>query len=411
MGLAWTLLGVSFIFVPLASTRPRGQRPRRQKGALDRIAAATAALSITPAPAPAFQIATDVARRGQIVTRTLLLVVFQFVLMSLGFITTSFGLILRESATSRDTIPLEVAARWFGLVAVYLLFIGISGGVQKSIRNQHPRFFAEHHLLRSLELISTLRQGTPDGSGGPVDVDQARQDLIAEFGVVATYLRRYIGRRRPFLGPEARGNARQRATEIARTMTAYQEVALYGSMEDIFSLAPEVWRSLVALAEQRLGDLPRVGGAPRSDEVHKHGLGVSPECDDDTATRLDEQPFRQRSGKFQPEDVDVLRRAMSRIYTTAASADPVLTGAEYPPERRPNIDYHRPETAWREIFKDLENGAVEDPYRRLLTCALESHPANPVLRELAIRYGLPVPRNRALPRTGNPTPRFRWPRF
>jgi hypothetical protein len=367
-------------------------------------------MGITPTQSSADQISDDVARRGLIVTRTLLLLIFQFVLMSLGFIAAWAGVIIRDSRGLRDEIPFQQQARALTLIPLYLLFIGIAGGIQKSIRNRHPRLFAEHHLLRALELISTLRPGTAHGRR-PVDVDQIRQNLVAELGAAATHLRRHIGRRRPRLDPTARDNARQRAAEVARTISGYQEAALYGSMEEVFSLATEIWRNLVALAEQRLGDLPRPAEASRSSEISEHRHAMSPESADSTATNPDDRPFQPRSGKFLPEDVEALRREMSHIYTTAASAAPVLNGAEYPPERRPNIDYHRPETAWREIFKDLENGAVENPYGRLLACALEAHPANQILRDLASRYGLPVPRTRVRSRTGHLTPRFRWRRL
>lgn len=392
--------------MPLVSTRPRNPRPRRQKGALERISRATAAMSITPDPAPTAQIADDVARRGQIVGRTLLLVIFQFVLMSLGFATVSIGIILRDSATPWDTFSLETTAREISLLAIYLLFIAFAGGAQKSIRNQHPRFFAEHHLLCSLELISTLRRGRP-GGGDLLDVDRIRQNLVGEFGVVATYLRRQFGRRRSSLEREARDNARQRAAELARTMAAYQGVVLYGSLEEIFALAPEIWKTLVALAEQRLSDLPRVHGASFSD-----GIGTLSEDKSNFAARSDGSPLRPISDGFQPEDVDTLRRELSRIYTTTASAKPILRSIEYPPERRPNIDYLRPEAAWHQIFEDLQNGAVAgDPYILLLAYALESNPANPTFRSLALQYGLPALRTRAPRRTVPLVRRFRWPIF
>jgi hypothetical protein len=103
---------------------------------------------------------------------------------------------------------------------------------------------------------------------------------------------------------------------------------------------------------------------------------------------------------------------MARIYTSSAGADQVLTRVGYPREQRPNIDYHRPDVAWGEIFHNLEIGIVEDPYRRLLGSALETYGANPVLVDLAQRYDLPIPSERGPFRSmPGSKPRIRRPLF
>ncbi|SQD96481.1 effector-associated domain EAD1-containing protein [Parafrankia sp. BMG5.11] len=390
--LAIILLGLSLAFVPFASSRPRSTRRRQQHKARVRVAAVASAMGTTGLPS-ADQIVDHVAKRNKIVARTQVLLLPPIIVMLLGISVSLCGIILRDHARSPDGIPLSTLGSVFGLTAAFLIFFGASEGVRRWIWNQNPEFFATHHLLHAIELMLKLR---PDASadGGTMDISQVRRDIVAELGQAARYVRRLIGRRRPFVGPEELDNARERAAQLARAISSQQETVIYGSLAEIFPLVPAVSRSLAALVEQRFGDLPLSGGVRLPADADERTRGAHGGTDDNRTDGSGELPHQSSSGRFRPEDVDTFRREIAQVYTTTASAEPMLTRAGYPRERRPNIDYHHPEAAWEEIFRDLGNGIIEDPFRTLLASALESYPANPIFTELAHRYDVPVPPSR-----------------
>lgn len=318
-----------------------------------------------------------------------MLAVLPFFIISLGFFLLFCGLLLRGYVDSPENIPPKTAGRLLALTAIYLFFLGVSVGIQRWVWNRHPDLFAAHHLLCALELMLKLRPNTSE-NGDSIDISQVRRHTVTELGQAAKYMKRMIGRRHPFVGPVELDNARKRATQIAGAISGYQETVIYGSLAEISPLIPAVSRSLAALVEQRFGDLPR-NGASLPDDPGEYEGGAPERNPDSRADSSGERPHQPPSGNFRPDDVDTFRQEMARIYISTADAEPVLTRAGFPRERRPNIDYHQPDVAWEQIFRDLENGIIEDPYRTLLARALESYPANPVFTELAHRYDLPVP--------------------
>ncbi len=85
---------------------------------------------------------------------------------------------------------------------------------------------------------------------------------------------------------------------------------------------------------------------------------------------------------------DRFLRELARIYHTSVLASLVLdkTFPDYGRERRPNMDATRPIAGWNQILRDFDDGAVEEPYPRLLAVVLDEHPGNPVFGELAEKY-------------------------
>ncbi|WP_261562482.1 effector-associated domain EAD1-containing protein [Frankia tisae] len=317
------------------------------------MAGVAGALAARPDLLPAERVVGVVARCDRIVVRTRLMLIVPFAVLSIGFLLTAEGVLLRDFARSHGDVPLVTMFRVLVAMEAYVLFLAAAVGVQRAVWNRHPDLFAAHQLLRAIEQMSTLRTdaaGTADGhgdghgdaagrdGGGDVDVGQVRQDVVAMLGQSARYVRRLIGRRLPFVGREELVDVRLRATELAQAISGHQKVLVYGSRDE--SMRPAVDRT------------------------------------------------------FRPDDIELLRREVARIYTSSAAADQVLSRLEYPREQRPNIDYHRPDVAWQEIFHDLELGIVEDPYRRLLAGVFEMYNANLVLVDLAHRYDLPVPSRR-----------------
>lgn len=419
VNLALILFVGSMLASPFASARPRGRRQRQQRRAHERVARALVALAAGPELLPASRVADVVAHRGRIVVRTHLMLIVPFAAMTIGTLLMAEGVLLRDFARSHGDVPALTMFRVLRVFAVYVLFLAVAVAVQQSVWNRHPDFFAAHHLLRALEQMALLRPdvagldaGRGDAasrSGGDVDVDQIRQDVVATLGQSARYVRRLVGRRLPFVGRAELADVRRRAAELAQAISGHQKMVVYGSQQEIVALIPTVAETLAALVEQRLGDLPGAGSAEvagRVRDVGQAGLATA----GPPARRPGEGVSSPTGRAFQPDDIELLRREIARIYPTSVAADQVLARVGYPREQRPNIDYHRPDVAWHAIFHDFEVGIVEDPYRRLLTGALETYGANVVLRDLARRYGVSVPPGYApLSRTANARRWFRLP--
>ncbi len=368
LGLAPAVLGLSIFAIPLAAARPRGasrRQLRRARARLDVVAGALgAAVPLPSDPLPADLVVDSVARRGRLVARTLVLSLPPFAIMSVGFLLTCWGILLRDSARS-DSVPMIACVRVLVVALAYLLFLAAVVAIQRVVWNRYPRYFAAHSLLRTLEILLSL---TADGAG--VDVDKVREDGIATLGQSARYLRRLVGRRVPNMARAELVDVRQRAAELSAAVTSHQRVLTYGSREEIVAVVPMVARTLAALVEHRWPG-PGPGPEPGPGPV-ENGNGAG---------------GRDWNG----DDVDRLQHELATIYTTAGSADPLLSPLGYGPERRPNIDHHSPAVAWHQIFHEFRQGAVVDPWPRLLAGALAARPANAVLVELARDHCVPLP--------------------
>jgi Effector-associated domain 1/Trypsin-like peptidase domain len=77
--------------------------------------------------------------------------------------------------------------------------------------------------------------------------------------------------------------------------------------------------------------------------------------------------------------------ALAEVFTTRSRIDGVLDDLGVSPGRRP-LAAGTTEEAWRFVFHELDSGAVEDGYRRLLEQAIRRYPHNPTFRALAVRY-------------------------
>lgn len=92
-----------------------------------------------------------------------------------------------------------------------------------------------------------------------------------------------------------------------------------------------------------------------------------------------------------PTDRNSLVRAMARVFPTDARARTVLDSLEFPAELIPSAGDGMPLAMWTAVLRELDNGAVADPYPRLLSAALSDYPHNPTFRQLGARLGLALP--------------------
>ncbi len=164
MGLAPVLLAGSALLAPLASARPRGTRQRQQRRARARVARATGALAVRLDLLPADRVVDVVAQRGRIVVRTHLMLSVPFAVMSIGFLLTSEGVLLRDFARSHGDVPLLTMSRVLVVMAAYLIFLAAAVGVQRSVWNRHPDLFAA--VAGTLAALVEQRFGDlPRGAG------------------------------------------------------------------------------------------------------------------------------------------------------------------------------------------------------------------------------------------------------
>ncbi|GAA0970607.1 hypothetical protein GCM10009555_019790 [Acrocarpospora macrocephala] len=82
---------------------------------------------------------------------------------------------------------------------------------------------------------------------------------------------------------------------------------------------------------------------------------------------------------------------LANIYSTVARADLILDSIDFPPQRRPSFA-DTAESAWNDIFREINNGIVQAGYRGLLEHALRVYGNNPHLQRLRDHYLRPSPR-------------------
>ncbi|WP_239374772.1 toll/interleukin-1 receptor domain-containing protein [Frankia sp. Cj5] len=82
-----------------------------------------------------------------------------------------------------------------------------------------------------------------------------------------------------------------------------------------------------------------------------------------------------------------LLHACARVAGTAAAAGMLLDQAGYPREYRPSWPGMTPVHWWYQVFAELDNGVIADPFRRLLRAALRVYPASPAFTAIAEHHG------------------------
>jgi len=96
----------------------------------------------------------------------------------------------------------------------------------------------------------------------------------------------------------------------------------------------------------------------------------------------------ERDLPLSPDGVNALQDELMRIFSTEDRARAFLRYAGFPagliPEWRTGYDF------WGTVFSELANGAMETPYRRLITVALRQYGSNEVLQGL-LRTDQPSP--------------------
>jgi ubiquitin-protein ligase len=92
--------------------------------------------------------------------------------------------------------------------------------------------------------------------------------------------------------------------------------------------------------------------------------------------------------QLSPEERDDLLIACADLFDDQRPTERILGRIGFPVGRRPSWTDTTAEDVWAEIFRDLDRGILECPYRRLIAAALRSYGANPVLLDLARRHGL-----------------------
>ncbi|CAO5151002.1 putative Effector-associated domain-containing protein [Frankia sp. AiPs1] len=385
IGLAFLALGLCAMLLRVPPERPRPASPKRLRRARARSLAASMRLaSLTTAPThpvgplPVELLASDVAWHDQLVGRSRLASLPPFLVMSLGFLVASTGVLLRGFATPGGP-ALDTAVGQAALVAVYLLFLALAVGLQRRWSNSHPRVFAVHHLLRTVELCLPLAEsrsiaGADVHGDGPVDIDLVRRHGVMALGQSSRFLYRMFGQRQPGLGAAELASVRRRATALERVVRGIQETFVSASSSEVIAAIPKISDFLSAVVNQRFTDLP--GG-------HERDVAIDAPSEVG-ASASDSLPVGMRS-----DDMEVLRRELAELYPTSESADVLLTRIGYPRARRMSIDHHGSDEAWHGIFRALGQGAVADPYRRLLAGALAKDPTNSVLLALARRYDVP----------------------
>ncbi|WP_322753578.1 toll/interleukin-1 receptor domain-containing protein [Frankia sp. Cas3] len=78
----------------------------------------------------------------------------------------------------------------------------------------------------------------------------------------------------------------------------------------------------------------------------------------------------------------------AKIAGTEGATGMLLDRIGYPRGYRPGWQGTIPVHWWHQVFAELDNGIVVDPYHRLLEAALDLYPANPVLTTIAGRHDI-----------------------
>jgi hypothetical protein len=94
----------------------------------------------------------------------------------------------------------------------------------------------------------------------------------------------------------------------------------------------------------------------------------------------------ERDIELSDKERDELFLAVAEAFHTRVAADSLLRRIGYPAASLPT--FSRSRDFWAEVVLDLDNGVIDQPYRRLLVGALRVYAANPVFRAMAARHGL-----------------------
>lgn len=83
-----------------------------------------------------------------------------------------------------------------------------------------------------------------------------------------------------------------------------------------------------------------------------------------------------------------LQEELARIYSRSESVEHFLDQIGFPLERIPIFRPGEGESFWSKIFTELDRGAIDSPYRRMLETALGQHESYRDLTDLARRYSV-----------------------
>jgi len=109
----------------------------------------------------------------------------------------------------------------------------------------------------------------------------------------------------------------------------------------------------------------------------------------------------ERDLPLSPDGINALQDELGRVYSRDVKAWAFLRTAGFPPGLIP--EWHNGYDFWSTVFSELANGAMEMPYRRLITTALRQYGSNEVLQGLLRTDDSPagaqadVPAGRAAP--------------
>jgi Effector-associated domain 1 len=110
--------------------------------------------------------------------------------------------------------------------------------------------------------------------------------------------------------------------------------------------------------------------------------GVEPEAVEDVSV------FPAYDINLSGDDRYELRQAISRLFATEPQISNFLARINYPVRMIPSMDNRESDEIWANIFRDLDNGVIAEPYSRVLGAALRVYGFNPTLQDIAARYGL-----------------------
>jgi hypothetical protein len=106
-------------------------------------------------------------------------------------------------------------------------------------------------------------------------------------------------------------------------------------------------------------------------------------------THDDGPPHPERDLPLTEGDIDVLTNELSKVFSTADRATSLLRNVKFPAALVP--EWHNAYDFWATIFHELDNGAMEAPYRRLVTMALRRYGQNETLKNLLDGQRPPAP--------------------
>lgn len=112
-------------------------------------------------------------------------------------------------------------------------------------------------------------------------------------------------------------------------------------------------------------------------------LDISP---DDTVAGLAGRYLAGDNARLTRQDREDLLREIAVVFSVEPAAHRLLRSLGYPPDRWPGWTSTNPEDWWAQVFVELDNGIVAEPYRRLIASAVRVYRANPTFARLAHTY-------------------------